>query len=127
MTYYRVEPVVLNTGLDVIQTESILSVCSGYQSYAGSPAVLGASGANFSNKIPDIPQFSGSEHEKDRVKFEQWFHSISDARRNFSEQLVRGVINKSCVNNAVDVICCLPPGTILDDIITKFKWLYGSV
>ena len=26
-----------------------------------------------------------------------------------------------------DAICCLLPGTTLDDILEKFKWLYGSV
>ena len=31
------------------------------------------------------------------------------------------------MEDAADVICCLPPGTMLDDIIEKFKWLYGSV
>ena len=25
-----------------------------------------------------------------------------------------------------DEICCLPPGATLDDILKKFKWLYGS-
>ena len=24
-------------------------------------------------------------------------------------------------------MCCLPPGATLDDILEKFKWLYGSV
>ena len=36
-------------------------------------------------------------------------------------------INKSCVGDAADAICCLPPGATLDDFIEKFKWLYGSV
>ena len=26
-----------------------------------------------------------------------------------------------------DAMCCLPPGATLDDILEKFKWLYGSV
>ena len=50
-----VESVVFNLGLDEIQTESIHSVCSRYQSYAGSPAVAGASGITSLNKIPGIP------------------------------------------------------------------------
>ena len=29
--------------------------------------------------------------------------------------------------DAADAICCLPPGAMLDDIIEKFKLLYGSV
>ena len=40
---------------------------------------------------------------------------------------MRAAINKSCVGGAADAICCLPPGTMLDDIIDKFKWLYRSV
>ena len=24
-------------------------------------------------------------------------------------------------------MCCLPPGATLDDILEKFKWLYGSI
>ena len=69
----------------------------------------------------------GTEREKDTVQFEQWYHTISDARRNFNEQLVRAAITKSCVGDAADAICCLLPGATLDDILEKFKWLYGSV
>ena len=67
------------------------------------------------------------EREKDTVWFEQWYHAILDACRNFSEPLVRAAITKSCVGNAADAMCCLPPGTTLDDILERFKWLYGSV
>ena len=61
------------------------------------------------------------------MKFEQLLHFISDARRNFSKQLVGVAINKACVGDAANAICCLPPDTNLNDIIRKFKWLYGSV
>ena len=37
-----IESIVFNMGLDGMQTESIPSVCSGYQSYAGGPAVPGS-------------------------------------------------------------------------------------
>ena len=47
--------------------------------------------------------------------------------RNFSEQLVTAAITKSCVRDAADAMCCLPPGATLDDILEKFKWLYRSV
>ena len=50
-----VESIVFNTGIDKIRPESIPSVHSGYQSYADSPAVLGASDTTFLNKIPGIP------------------------------------------------------------------------
>ena len=79
------------------------------------------------NKIPGIPQFSGTEREKDTVQFEQWYHAISDAHKKFQQQLVRAVITKSCVGDAADAMCCLPPGATLDNILEKFKWLYGSV
>ena len=46
---------------------------------------------------------------------------------NFNEQLVRAAITKSCIGDAVDAMCSLPPGATLDDILEKFKWLYGSV
>ena len=64
---------------------------------------------------------------KDTVRFEQWLCAISYARKNFNEQLVRAAINKSCVEDVADAICCLPARATLDDIIEKFKWLYGSV
>ena len=41
--------------------------------------------------------------------------------------MVRAAINKSCVGDAANVICCLLPGATLDDIIEKCKWLYESV
>ena len=81
------------------------SVYSGYHSYAGGPTVLGALHTTFLNKIPGIPCFSGTEQEKDTVRFEQWLHVISDARKNFNEQSVRAAINKSCVGDAADAIC----------------------
>ena len=40
---------------------------------------------------------------------------------------MRAAITKSCIGDAADVMCCLPPGVTLDDILDKFKWLYGSV
>ena len=69
----------------------------------------------------------GTEREKDTVWFEQWYHAISDAHKNFNEQLVRVAITKSRVGDAADAMCCLPLRATLDDILEKFKWLYGSV
>ena len=34
---------------------------------------------------------------------------------------------KSCIGDAADAICYLPPGSTLNDILEKFKWLYRSV
>ena len=104
-----------------MKSNSNPSVHSGYHSYTGSPTVPGASGTTFLNKMPGIPQFSGTEREKDAVQFEQWPHAISDARKNFNDQWVRAAINKSCVGDVAVAICCLPPGTTLDNIIEKFK------
>ena len=89
-----VESVVFNTRVDNMQSDSNQSIQSGYHSYAGSPAVLGASDTTILNKIPSILHFSGTEREKDTVQFEQWLHAISDTRKNFDEQLVRAAINK---------------------------------
>ena len=122
-----VEGVVFNTGADSMRSDSNPSVHSGYHSYVGHPTVPGASGTTFLNKMPGIPWFSGTEREKDTVRFEQWLHSISDARKNFNNQWFRAATNKSCVGDVADGICCLPPGATLDDIIKKFKWLYGSM
>ena len=36
-------------------------------------------------------------------------------------------MTKSCVGDAADAMCSLPPGATFDDILEKFKWLYGSV
>ena len=53
-----VESVVFNTRIDDMQCDSNQS---GYHSYLGSPAVQGASGTTFLNKIPSIPHFPGTE------------------------------------------------------------------
>ena len=87
----------------------------------------GAPGTTILNKIPGIPCFLDTKREKDTVQFEQWYHAVSNARRNFNEQLVRSAITKSCVGDVADAICCLLPGATMDDIHEKFKWLYGSV
>ena len=52
---WGVESVVFNTGVDGMRSDSNPSVHSGYHSYVGSPAVLGASGTTFLNKMPGIP------------------------------------------------------------------------
>ena len=77
-----------NTRIDNMHSDYNQSVQSGYHNCADSPAVLAASGTTILNKIPGIPCFSGTEREKDIVQSEQWPHAISNARKNFNEQLV---------------------------------------
>ena len=91
-----------------------------------SPVLLGTIGQPVLHKIPGIPQFSSTEREKDTVQFEQWYHAISDAHRNFSEPLVRAAITKSCVGDAADATCCLSPGATLDDILENFNGCMGE-
>ena len=52
-----VESVVFNTRVDDMRSDSNPSVHSEYHSYVGSPAVLGAPGSTFLNKMPGIPWF----------------------------------------------------------------------
>ena len=40
---------------------------------------------------------------------------------------MRAAITRPSVGDAADAMCCLPQGANLDDILEKFKWLYGSV
>ena len=122
-----VESAVFNHRMDDLHSDSFQSVQSGHHSQATSPTALGAIGQTILNKIPGIPHFLGTEREKDTVWFEQWYHAISEAWKNFNEQLVRAAITKSCIEDVADAICCLPPGATLDDILEKFKWLYRSV
>ena len=49
--------------------------------------------------------FLGTEREKDTVQFEQWYHAISDAQKNFNEQLVTAAITKSGIGDATDAMC----------------------
>ena len=65
-----VESIVFNIRIDDMWSDSNLSVHSAYQNNAGGPAVLGVSGPTFLNKMPGIPKFSGTEREKDTVRFE---------------------------------------------------------
>ena len=58
------ESVVFNTRVDDMRSDSNPGVHSGYHIYLGCPAVLGASGTTFLNKIPGIPQFSGTEGKR---------------------------------------------------------------
>ena len=122
-----VQLIVFNNRIDDLHFDSLQRVQSGYCSNVASPAVLGASGPTILNKIPGIPCFLGTEREKDTIQFKQWYHAISNAWKNFNEQLVRAAISKSCVGDVADAICCLPPEATLYDILEKFKWLYGSI
>ena len=103
------------------------SVQNGHHSQVVSPTALEAIDLTILNKILGIPCFLGTEREKDTFHFKQWYYAISSAWKNFNEQLVRAAIMKSCVGDAADAMCCLSPGATLDDILEKFKWLYGSV
>ena len=113
--------------MDNLHSDSFQSVQSGHHSQAASPTALGAIDPATLNKIPGIPHFSGTDREKDTVQFKQWYHGISDTQKNFNKQLVRAAIMKSCIGDVAVAMCCLTPGATLDDILEKFKWLYGSV
>ena len=117
-----IESVVFNTRLDEMKSDYNPSV----HSYADGPSVQGYLLWPFWIKCLDYHDFL-VQREKDTVRFEQWLHSIADARKTFNEQSIRDAINKSCVGDVTDALCCLPSGATLDDIIEKFKWLYGSV
>ena len=115
----RADSVVFNPKTDDLHSESLQSVSNGPCSLMNSQIPLKTISQPLLNKIPGIPQFSGIEREKDTVWFEQWYHAISDSHRNFSEPLVRAAITKSCVGDAAEAMCCLPPGDTLDDILEK--------
>ena len=57
----RVESVIFNTRLDEMKSDSNASV----HSYAGSPSAQGVSGPTFLNKMPALPQFSGTERDRE--------------------------------------------------------------
>ena len=119
--------VVFNHRTNDLHSDSFQSVQSGHHSLVASSTALWAIGSTILIKIPGIPHFSGTEREKDTVQFKQWYHAISDAQKNFNEQLVRAAITKSCIGDVAEALCCLPPVVNLDDILEKFKWLYGSI
>ena len=121
-----VDSVVFNHRMDDLHSDSLHSIHSGQCSLVTNPIALGTIGQPILDKILGIPRFSGTEREKDTVQFEQWYNAISDACKYFNEQLVRDAITKSCVGDAADAMCFLPPAATLDDILEKFKWLYGS-
>ena len=122
-----VKLVVFNHRMDDLHSDLLQIVHSGHYSQVTSPVTLRAIGLPILNKVPGIPQFSGTEREEDTVQFEKWYYAISDAWKIFNEQLVRAAITKSCVGDVADAMCCLPLGATLNDILEKFKWLYGSV
>ena len=119
-----VDLAVCNPKMDDLHSDSLQSVHNGQHNLVTSPVPLRTIGQPILNKIPGILQFSGTEGEKDIVQFEEWYHAISDAHINFSEPLVRAAITKSCVGDAGDAMCCLPPGATLDNILKK---LYGCM
>ena len=123
----RVDLVIFNPKTDDLHSHSLQIIPNEPCSLMVSPAPLKPVDPPLLNTIPGMPQFSGTEREKDTVQFEQWYHAILDACSNFNEPLVTAANTKSCVGDAADVMCCLPQGATLDDILEKFKWLYRSV
>ena len=59
-TYHTtgIDSIVFNTRIDSLRSDSNPS---GYHSYSSNPAVPGASGTTFLNKMPRLPWFSGME------------------------------------------------------------------
>ena len=104
----RVDLVVFNPITDDLHSDSSQTFPNELHSLMPSPAPLKTIGQPLLNTIPVIPKFSGMEREKDTVWFEQWYHAILDAHRNFSTPLVRAAITKSCFGNAANAMCCLP-------------------
>ena len=103
------DSVVFNPKTDDLHSDSLWTIPNEPHSLMVSPAPLKPIDQPLLNMIPVMPQFSRTEREKDTVRFEQWYHAISDVHRNFSETLVRAAITKSCVGDAADAMCCLPP------------------
>ena len=95
-----VDSVVFNPKTDDLHSDSSQTFLNEPHSLMTSPAPLKTIGQPLLNTIPGIPQFSGTKREKDTVQFEQWYHAILDAHRNFSKPLARDAITKSCVGNA---------------------------
>ena len=86
---------VFNPKSDDLHSDTFQSVPNGHHSLVTSPVPLGTVVQPILNKIPGPPQFSGTEREKDTVWFEQWYHAILDAYRNFSKPLMGAAITKS--------------------------------
>ena len=76
---------VFNPKTDDLHSESLQSVPNGPCILITSPVLLKTIDQPLLNTKPGIPQFSGTEREKDTVQFEQWYHAISDACRKFSK------------------------------------------
>ena len=123
----RADSVVFNHKTDDLHSDSLQTIPNEPHSLMVSPAPLKPVDQPLLYMISGMPQFFSTDREKDIVLFEQCYNAILDALRNFSEPLVRAAITKSCVGDVADAMCCLPPETILDDILEKIKWLYGSV
>ena len=68
-----VDLVVFNTRMDYMHSNSNQSVQSGYHHYAGSPAVLGASGTTILTKIPGIPYFLALRERKTLLNLSSGF------------------------------------------------------
>ena len=89
-----VESVVFNIRMHDLHSDSLQSVHSDYHSNAASPALLGVSGPAILKKYWVYHASQALKGEKGTVQFKQWYHAISDAQKNFNEQLVRAAITK---------------------------------
>ena len=77
--------VVFNPKTDDLHSDSLQTIPNEPHSLMVSPAPIKPIDPPLLNTIPRMPQFPGTEREKDTVWFEQWYHAISDAHRNFSD------------------------------------------
>ena len=72
----RADLVVFNPKTDDLHSDSLQTIPNVPCSLMVSQAQLKPIGQPLLNTIPGVPQFSGSEREKDTVQFEQWYHAI---------------------------------------------------
>lgn len=78
------------------------------------------------NKIPRLPNFSG-DSSKGQTVFRVWEFEVTNLRTLFGEREVMRAIHRSVTGTAAQVLMRLGNDATLDQVLAKFKLVFGTV
>jgi len=79
------------------------------------------------NKIPKLPNFSGDSTSKCQTVYRVWEFEVLNLKNLFGEREIKRAIHRSVIGTAAQVLMRLGTEASLEQILEKFKLVFGSV
>ena len=116
-------------GLSEDDKGKLIGMLTGAKPKVPNEGEQGASSANQHDvpKIPRLPKFSGDSRSKAEPSFRVWLFEIENLRTTYKEAEVRQAIHNSVTGFASEVLMRLGKHASLQEILTKFDNIFGTV